>query len=160
MRFVLNNIQTCNQMRFSSRKRFSIVKNPFLEGCNRLKSLSKLYFFRHTSTCIYCVFAGVDLMKYTNHGQRRLPRKIFGVLSMQIGLKCTKKPGLKSFHKACPKKIGHSIRVPIPIQPYENASGQDTGSLPVTKVTIRQIIRIITLNWKIFHAKFLKSVWK
>ena len=99
-------------------------------------------------------------MKYTSHGWRRLPRKTFGVLSMQIGLKCTKKPGLKSFHKACPKKIGHSIRVPMPIQPYKNASGQDTASLPLTKVTIWQIIRIITLNWKIFHAKFLKSVWK
>ena len=31
-------------MRFSWRKRFSIVKNPFLEGCNRLKSPSYLYF--------------------------------------------------------------------------------------------------------------------
>ena len=152
-------MQTCNWMRFSWRKRFSIVKNPFMEDCNRLKSPSYLHIFGHTSTYIYCVFTGVELMKYTNHG-RRLLRKIFGVLSMQIGLKCTKKPGLKSFHKACPKRIGHSIRVPTPIQPCENASGKDTGSLPVTEVTIWQIIRVTTLNWKIFHAKFLKSVCK
>ena len=146
-------------MRFSWRKRLNIVKKPFLKGCNRLKSPSYLYFFGHTSTCIYCVFTGVDLIKYTNHG-RRLLRKIFGVSSMQIGLKCTKKPSLKSFHKACPKKIGHIIRVPVPIQPQENASGQDTGSLPVAELTIWHITRIITLNWKIFHAKFLKSVCK
>ena len=150
-------MQTCNCMRFSWRKRFSIVKNPFMEGCNRLKSPSYLYFFGHTSTCIYCIFAGVDMNKYHNHGRRRLLSKIFGVWSMQIGLKCTKKPGLKSFHKSCPKKIGHS-QVPMPIQPYENASGQDTGSLLVIEVTVWQIIRILTLKWKIFHAKFLKSV--
>ena len=160
MKFVLNNIQTCNQMRFTWRKRFSIVKNPFLEGCSQLKSPSYLYFFGvYQYMYLNCVFTGVDLMKYTNHG-RGLLRKIFGVLSMQIGLKCSKKPSLKSFHKACPKKIRHSIWVHMPIQPYENASGQDTGSLSVTEVTIWQIIRIVTLNWKIFHAKFLKSVYK
>ena len=32
-------------MRFSWRKRFNIIKNLFLEGCNRLKSLLYLYIF-------------------------------------------------------------------------------------------------------------------
>ena len=80
-------------MRFPCRKRFSIVKNAFLEDCiwSRVYSV-----FGHTSTYINFVLTRVDLMKYTDHGWKLL-RKIFGVYSMQIGLKCTHKPDLKTF---------------------------------------------------------------
>ena len=56
------------------------------------------------------------------------------------------RPGVKAFYKACPKRFGLSIWSPMPIQWYENLSGCDTGRLPVTEVTIWQIVRTITLN--------------
>ena len=101
-------------MRFSWMKRFSIVENLFLEGCNRLKSLSYLYiFWAYQYVYLLCIYwSGPDEVHLPLSGALR---KIFGVLSMQIGLKCTKKPGLKFFHRACPKTIGRSVRVPMPI---------------------------------------------
>ena len=135
MKFALN---ICMGMRFPCRKRFSIVKNAFLEDCiwSRVYSV-----FGHTSTYINFVLTRVDLMKYTDHGWKLL-RKIFGVYSMQIGLKCTHKPDLKIWAQY----LGIYA---------ENASGYDTGSLPLTERAIYQIIRFIMLNWKRVHAKFL-----
>ena len=55
-----------------------------------------------------------------------LSEKSFSIYNICICLKCTSKPGLRSFCKPCSPKFRLNIQVPITVQRYGNTCGCDT----------------------------------